>query len=563
MLFIPYWGIDNEMRTRFLFLILLFPFLSFSQQDYAFQVYFTDKGNQQVSEYHPTELMTQRAWERRQRQGIPIDELDLPPHPSYIAQVRLYELQTGHALRWSNSICIHTSDPTVAGELELLEFVDRVELLSSPTDKRLAPKFDSEDLSLKKQPSFPQTIDNWYGAAYQQIAQMNGELLHDRGFRGEGMVVAVMDGGFTNFQTITAFDSMRAEGRFLGGYDFVRDSLLDFSRMDHGSNVLSVMAGYHPNWYVGSAPKASYYLFRTETGASESRLEEVYWAAAAERADSLGVDVFNTSLGYSTFDNAAENYTYADMDGNTTLIANAADAAASRGILLVNSAGNSGAEAWTYITSPADADSVLAVGAIDSIARIVAFSSFGPSSDGDVKPNVSATGHFTWLIYSDGSVGQASGTSFSSPLVAGLATCLWQAFPERSNMEIFRAIEQSAHLFPETDPQMGYGIPDFYRAWYMLQNAILFDELPERIVVLYPNPVADRLNLAVQAGAGGSFDVHVTDLSGRSIFRDRFWVKEGMRYEQSWDFMEMLERGTYSLELRSGSFVKRLKFIKA
>jgi len=278
-----------------------------------------------------------------------------------------------------------------------------------------------------------------------QLDMINSRCLHYEDFWGEGIDIAVFDAGFNNADSIQAFQHVFDEERLLSTYDFVEKDTYVFDEDDssHGIIVWSTMAAVLARQYMGTAPKANYHLFKTEDISSETLVEEYNWVSAAERADSLGVDIINSSLGYSLFEDSLESHIYADMDGNTTPISIAADVAASKGILVVTSAGNSGTKPWTYITAPADADSVLSVGAVKADRRKTNFSSFGPSSDGDIKPEVAALGDKTITIKSNNELGMSSGTSLASPLIAGMAACLWQKFPDKNNMEIIDLIKRS------------------------------------------------------------------------------------------------------------------------
>jgi hypothetical protein len=256
------------------------------------------------------------------------------------------------------------------------------------------------------------------------------------------------------------------------------------------------MGGYMVDSLIGTAPEASYMLFRTEDSNLETLIEEDNWAAAAEYADSAGVDIINSSLGYTIlYDDTLNSHSYADMDGNSTIITKAADLAASRGILVINSAGNSGSNDWYYIGAPADGDSVLSVGAVNAFGDIASFSSRGPSYDGRIKPNVCAQGVLAVVADLDSTIRVANGTSFSAPIIAGLSACLWGALSTDiiniDNMTLFQSIQQSAHLFQNPNDSLGYGIPNFYQAY--LNSLSLSDDMNN--INLYPNPYLDKFSI--------------------------------------------------------------------
>jgi len=274
---------------------------------------------------------------------------------------------------------------------------------------------------------------------------------------------------------------------------------------------------------MGTAPEASYILCVTEAQ-GEYRVEEYNWLFAAEMADSAGVDIISTSLGYSIFDDVQMNYAYADMDGETTVITQAANMAASKGIALVSSAGNEGGRSWNFITAPADSESVLAVGAVDRGLDKASFSSFGPSSEGRIKPDVTALGQSTALINAFGDIVFQSGTSFSAPLVAGLATGLWQAFPKLTSFELLDLIKQSANQYNRPDVMLGYGIPDFIRAY----DIAFIPEPIENTVLIYPNPVVDGLvNLVFADGVlNEDLELSLVNKNGQELQRFRISPQE-------------------------------------
>ncbi|MCY7291076.1 MAG: S8 family peptidase, partial [Ferruginibacter sp.] len=308
-----------------------------------------------------------------------------------------------------------------------------------------------------------------YGASHGQVHLHQGEFLHNHHFKGEGMQLAVLDAGFFRYLTLPTFDSIRANNQIINTWDFVANNASVDEDNNHGMNCLSTIAANIPGTFVGTAPKATFCLFRTEDVATETRIEEHNLAAGYERADSIGVDVCSVSLGYFIFDFASQNYTYANMDGNTTMSAIASDIAAKKGMLPVIAAGNEGSSAWRYIITPADADSVMTVGAVDTLGNVAGFSSYGPSSNGRVKPNVAATGLRAVVTNSTTGLPMLSnGTSFATPNIAGLTTCLWQAFPEYNNMAILDAVQRSASKFTNPDDRVGYGIPNMKKAFSIL-----------------------------------------------------------------------------------------------
>lgn len=447
--------------------------LAFSQVEDAW-VYFKDKPNEASYYATPLNMLSQRALERRARYNIALDFKDIPIEPSYISAV---ENASGISVlaksKWLNALHIQGEKTNIDAllnlELASYLFVDSIEYANKVLNNSKPSKTPKRDNKFKNKQQ-ETTTDFTYGNAENQLTMLGGETLHQNNFTGSGMYIAVIDAGFPNVNSILAFKRIRDNGQILGGYDFVDRSTNFYGGNSHGTSVLSTIAGYLENGvdgattnFVGTAPDANFYLFRTENSSVEIKLEESLWVEAAEKADSLGVDVINTSLGYSVFfDNPNHNYNYSDMDGKTAFITRGAEIAFSRGMILVNSAGNEGNDTdWPYVNAPADAPSVLTVGAVNASGTIASFSSYGPTSDDRIKPDVCAQGQSTSLINTGGIVVTGNGTSFSSPVLAGVVACLWQAFPNKTNAEITQLIKESASLFPSFTNQEGYGIPNF------------------------------------------------------------------------------------------------------
>ena len=437
------------------------------------------KGTTPYSINNPSAYLTPRALARRTRYNIAIDSADLPVTPRFIDSIRLAGAVTIlNSSKWLNQVAIQTTDAAALARINSFPFV----LSSGP----LAPFTGTAKKRVNKKLDAP--VDNatlppinniWqgiaadvymYGSSINQVRIHNGQFLHNRGYSGQGMQMAVMDAGFFHYLTLPTFDSVRNGGQILGTWDFVTGNASVDEDNAHGMQCLSTIAANLPAVFVGQAPKTSFYLYRTEDVASEYPIEEQNWVAAAERADSLGVDVFSVSLGYYDFDGGTLfDYTYANMDGNTTISARAADVAAKKGILAVFANGNEGNSPWHYLITGADADSVLAVGAVNNSGIVASFSSYGPSSDGQIKPNVAAVGAGAVIANTTtGGPAGGSGTSFACPNMAGITTCLWQAFPEENNMAIINALHQSASRSTNPDDRVGYGIPNMLKAFSYL-----------------------------------------------------------------------------------------------
>ena len=438
-----------------------------------------DKGGNPFSIANPSQYLSQRALQRRSRYNILIDSLDLPVTPRYIDSIRLAGAVTIlNTSKWLNQVTIKTTDAAALSKINSFSFVvNAVAVAAREGEQEVAVNKmlnvpSTETISTNNSTTSTEkiTADVFsYGASHGQVHLHEGEFLHNHGFKGEGMQLSLLDAGYYHYLTLPTFDSIRLNNQIINVWDFVENNASVDEDFFHGMTCLSTIAANIPGVFVGTAPKAGFCLFRTEDVATETRIEEHNLAAGYERADSIGVDVCSVSLGYTTFDNAAQNYTYANMNGNTTMSAIASNIAAKKGMLPIVAAGNDGAGAWRYISTPADADSVMAVGAVDTLGNVANFSSYGPTSNGKVKPSVAATG--LRAVVANTSTGLptfGNGTSYATPNIAGLTTCLWQAFPEYNNMAILDAMQRSASRFTNPDDRIGYGIPNMKKAFSIL-----------------------------------------------------------------------------------------------
>jgi serine protease AprX len=299
-----------------------------------------------------------------------------------------------------------------------------------------------------------------YGASARQVMMHKGNFLHYIGLRGQGVIIGILDAGFNNFLTVSSLDSARSNGQILGTWDFVDNHASVNENNAHGMECFSVIAANLPGQFIGTAPKASFYLYRSENASSEYLIEEHNWVCAAERVDSIGGDMISSSVGYNEFDDPSMNHVYSEMDGNTTMVAIGADLAAKKGILVVNSAGNEGSNGWGKIITPADGDSVMAVAAVDSLLIPASFTSRGPSADGQVKPDVASMGVATIVQFPNNSIAPNNGTSFAAPNLAGITACLWQGFKEYNNYKIIETLKSAGHRASNPNDTVGYGVPD-------------------------------------------------------------------------------------------------------
>lgn len=444
------------------YLILGLCINSFAQTKYKYLVLLKDKDNSPYSVNSPLVYLSQKAIDRRFKQGITVKISDLPPNPAYISSIQQAGATVIYKSRWMNAVLVEATE------------TQKNTILALPSVKGIEfnrPLKQARQTSVKDKFAVENTESLNYGDATAQIQLLGADIMHNQGFHGEGMLVALLDDGFLNVNTSTCLQHLVQQNKIIKVYDFVDNDNTVYSQGGHGTSVLSTMAGYIDNQMISPAFGASVALFRTEDNPTETPLEEANWLFAAEMADSLGADIISSSLGYSTFDNSADNYTPAMMDGKTALSTRAADLATERGIVVVISAGNSGNDpSWQIITAPADADSVLAIGAVTRTGNYASFSSRGNSADGRVKPDVVAVGSETALCNTSGVATFSYGTSFSAPLVAGLVAGFWQANPHLTAQEVTRSIRKSGHQFASPTIQLGYGYANFLRANMVAQN---------------------------------------------------------------------------------------------
>lgn len=486
------------MRKFIPLLIILISAFSYGQIEDAL-VFFADKENVEASIANPISILTQEAIDRKALHNIPIDERDVPLNENYKSTVAS---QTGITVysksKWMNAVYVRGTKANI-DNLRDLEFVTEIEFMN----KNFNLPFQPRQVKDKFEIEYQQRPEYNYGASQHQIEMISVDDLHEQGYTGAGITVAFLDNGYPRVLSNRAYEAMRNEGRLLGYYDFVDREENYLGTGTHGANTLSTSAANLDGEFVGTAPDASYYLFITEDGRQESPVEEAYWVEALERADSLGVYVTNTSLGYQDFDKSSYDYTYADMDGQTTIGARGANHGHDKGMLNVVSAGNS-ALGFGYITSPADAPGALTIGAVDANENYGWFSSFGPTYDGRVKPDVMAQGVDAAIVNQYGDVSYSNGTSFSSPIIAGSVASLWQAAPHLKNSEIMQAIRESASLYNNPTDEMGYGIPDFSYALGLVLQMKVEDQLQETLFALYPNPVQNEINISFPKSASSA-----------------------------------------------------------
>lgn len=547
-----------------LFLFYILPILTFSQNDtIKFWVQLTDKSNSPYSINSPSEYLSERAVQRRINQNIPILENDIPVNQSYIDSI----LNSGNFFlqnksKWFNAITISTNDSNNISILNTISFVQQIKNVQyapihyEDSYSYLMPSTKLANLSSSNIAHYP------YGSTYNQMNLHQAQRLHEFGFKGQGMHIAVIDAGFLNVNSMRGLEHLFNDNRILSTRDFVDHEESVYEDHQHGAAVLSIIAGDIPGEYYGSSPKASFHLLRSEDSNSELIVEEDNWIAAAEYADSAGVDIINTSLGYTRFDDSTQNHTYADLDGNTTRIAIASDIAASKGILLVTSAGNNGESDWKYISSPADADSILTIAAVNENGNRGGFSSVGPSSDGDVKPNIASVGWDTYYISPwSSNIERGSGTSFSAPMTTGMVACLWQGLPNYTNMEIKELVEENSNQYNSPDSLIGYGIPNFYEA-YRKATGVTYSAPFNKIKDFYPNPFSKSITLEINSNNSQVIEITVENYLGQPIRSTEQQIEIGKNIT-TLNFLENWKAGIYFLSIKYNNGNKEtIKVIK-
>jgi hypothetical protein len=437
----------------------------YSNDLYRFRLMLDGKDLTTHSVNSPEEYLSPKAIERRIKHHVPIDEVDFPVSQAYLSAIRARGMKVITQSKWMNSVVIECSDSLAGIGLCDLPFVKSAQFVWKQPAQSL------ENIVIKN-PSWQEIVyplrssgesENYYGHASLQIKMLHGERLHQAGYRGEGMTIAVLDAGFRN----SSAHAVLSGARIAGSHDFVspgNDVFAD-NLSEHGARVFSIMSANLPETMVGTAPDATFWLLRSEDTANEFPIEEDYWAAAIEFADSVGADIINSSLGYYVYDSPAESYRTDQLDGQTAFITQTANIGAAKGLLICNSSGNEGNGKWRYICFPSDAANVLTVGGVDKNGQIAAFSSVGPTSDNRIKPDIMALGSSVAVMDNSGNPVAGNGTSYAVPIISGLMACLWQAFPELSNVELIELLRQHASKSDSPDNNYGYGIPNLFDAY--------------------------------------------------------------------------------------------------
>ena len=547
------------MSKSIYFLVFLLSFgwttKGLAQDRYA--VFFKFKPQKEYSLGSPSKFLTEKAIQRRLREKFPLDSLDLPVTASYIQGISLLSQELLYVSKWLNAAIVVT-DAEGKKKMEGLPFVQKVDWVAKGFIYRTGNRNSTE---VPASPSKKWALEESYrqAAAYDFQNELLGiPAMHQAGFTGKGITVAVFDSGFPGLDKSIAFSHVFTNSQVLGQLNVVRPWIKDvFRDNEHGTQVASLILANQASTLVAGAHQANVIFAITEDVATEYPIEELNWVRAAEYADSLGVDIINSSLGYLDFDEPSLTYTKSQLDGKTTYVTRGATLAAKRGILVVNSVGNYGSAGSSSLVAPADADGILAVGAVNSSSTVSAFSSRGPTADGRIKPELVAFGQNPVLIRGSGQVGAASGTSFSAPQIAALAAGLWQAKPEWTKDELLTNLLKSGSQYAAPDQNLGYGIPNFRSAFY---GALLgLNEEVELGSNIYPNPLRTE-SLSIRFGKELRMTLQILDSSGRKVVErvgERSAVKDPYLFS-----LADLTSGIYFIQLLDGKEIAYKKLIK-
>lgn len=557
----------NNTYAFVFFLLLVFVTTNISSYAQEFPSWYLvslkDKNNNPYDLSKPSDFLSSKAIERRQKANIAIDSTDLPINPNYVDSLVNYGLQIFHKSNWLNAVLVYVEDANKLSALNSSTIVDSVAFMAPFGTPKIGLKNKGKKASKRTQSTIYTLGDiAEYTDTKARIFMVELDMLLNMGYNGEGIEIAVFDNGFSNVDIIPAFAHLYQNNQLLGTRNFTNDGKKVYKSGSHGTNVLSTMAAYVENEFLGSALGASYYLFQTEDNRSEYPIEEANWLFAAEYADSLGVDIITSSLVYTRFDSSIFNHNHGQLNGQTAIVSRAAYLAAKKGILVFQSAGNEGDQSWQKICFPSDALDVITVGAVDEDELIADFSSKGNSADGRIKPDITAMGKETALINGQGNIIKSSGTSYSTPFVAGAAATLMQASPNNNAAEVRNAILQSARQYESPDSLLGYGLPNFYLAAILLQMDTISKLEESKEFWVIPNPFNSQFRILFSTSDSEQVDISVYDMSGKLL-----WLKENLETTAGKNFYQIdqlndLAQGLYFVNIQVGEKRYSKKIIK-
>ncbi len=555
-------------RKALLLLVTLLQFAAAaSAVQYAYQVNFRNKNGTQPFSDSLT-FLSPHSFARRANQGIALDSTDLPVTRAYVDSVLALTGGKLHCVsKWMNCCVVLLSDSTQAHNLDGKAFISSRRLVgyyAGTLHNKAASSNGNGHETAGSTPSAKTTSSDavYYSATWNQTLMVNGNYLHNLGYKGQGKIIAVVDAGFIGVDTHSGFDSLRSSGRIIDKHNFTLASNTVYGYDNHGGEILSTMAGLMPDTFVGSAPFASYALYVTEDDNSEQPIELLNMVCAMERADSIGADIISSSLGYNIFDNTSDNFVFAtDFDGKTTVAARGANLATKKGMLFVTSAGNEGGSTWNNILTPGDADSALTVGNVDLSGVNASNSGYGPNATGKVKPDVCTLGQPGAVFNTSGGVNYINGTSISTPEVAGWAACLWQAVPRATPAQLRLAIIKCASQYLTPGTQIGYGIPDFRCSAEQLDVKDTQGPAAAGLTILITNPVVHNLDIIVNLHSADDVTFMLADVTGRELMVFSHFFDSGKNASVSYD-MSHLPAGMYFLKAQTATYQQVLKLVK-
>jgi serine protease AprX len=505
------------VKNRFYFTIIIILVMikcAYAQFPGKYFVKFSDKNGSIFSTSNPSEFLSAKSILRRTSQNIAINLSDIPVNQNYVSQVQNTGANVIQRSKWLNGVIVVINNATQFNAINNLSFVASNNQINKPL-KSIQPDELTTVSSIVNSQNYKSSSTYAYGPSLNQITQIGLDCMHNAGFRGNNMLIGVIDSGFEQVNINQVFDSLRNENRIIGTRDIVSGNSSVYEDHSHGAMVLSCISGNSPGNLIGTAPKSNVYLIRSEDVFSEKIIEEYNWVVAAEVADSIGADIITTSLGYTSFDNPSQNHTYADLNGRTSVMSIGSTMAARKGIFVLNAAGNEGGGSWGYIAVPADADSIFTVGAVNASGVKAGFSSVGPTSDGRIKPDISTMGEGAYVCSPGYNFFAGNGTSFACPIMAGAVACLWQANPTKTNFEIMQAIKATSSKSNNPDNQLGWGIPNICAAHQLLSTPTGINQMDKIGFEIFPNPTNGELNIKVD---GEIDDVLFTDVLGKLQF---------------------------------------------
>jgi hypothetical protein len=518
--------------------ILILPLLCASAQTDTVVVFFKDKASSTFSINQPSYYLSPKAIAKRIHLQIDIDSLDLPVNTNYLEDLIQSGAKVIYTLKWFNAALI-TYDLSNQNTIFNKPYIDHVDVLVSSS---LGGTLISQSNSTH------------YGNSTSVMEFMDVPYMHQLGYRGDGVLIGVIDSGFEGVDTLSLYKRLRDENRIVYTYDIADQESNVYNDHMHGTYVLSVLAADSASYYVGIVPDASYVLLRSEIANKELRIEEYNWVKALEIADSCGVDVINSSLGYNLFDVLHQSYTINDMNGSTTICAQGTHFAYKKGLIIIVSAGNEGNKSWQKVTTPGDSPYVITVGSVNSTGYKSDFSSMGPTTTGNIKPDVVAIGNVFPCVGPDGKIKVTGGTSLASPMITGMVAAILQKESTMPPAEMMALLKRSASNHLQPNNQIGYGIPKFKEAIDLLSLKTLSKSL-----YVYPNPaqvgITPKLILP-----DNSYEVSIYDTRGALLL-----TKE---LNAEWGIMDLpiemnqWAAGMYVIVIHTASDVQYIRWVK-